>query len=332
MYRKILIPLDGSSLAERVLAHVEQMFPPKKVEIYLLRVVTLYGYRDVLRPDMVAELAPPALDVDKLYEEAREYLRQKKGELREMGYTVYTHVTAGDVAATICEFADAQDVDLIAMTTHGYSGLTRWLIGSVADRVVRSAERPVLLVRPSMETPKETELRQILAPLDGSELAEQALPHALALAKENNASILLVQAILPLEELVLYMPLGAPEFLSDISIEELKQQAEKYLRQVQARLQEEGVTSEIVVVEGRPADVIIDVAEREGVGLIVMSTHGRSGLGRWVFGSVADKVLHSASRPLLLVRGAAGRGGQAPGEGSGEGSEEEKPQEGKPQA
>ncbi len=329
MYRKILIPLDGSSLAERVLAHVELMFSPKKVEIYLLRVVTLYGYRDVLRPDMVAELAPPALDVDKLYEDAREYLRLKKGELREMGYTVYTHVTAGDVAATICEFADAQDVDLIAMTTHGYSGLTRWLIGSVADRVVRSAERPVLLVRPSMERPTETELRQILVPLDGSELAEQALPHAVALAKENDATILLVQAILPLEELVLYMPLGAPEFLSDISTEELKQQAEKYLKQVQDRLQAEGVASEIAVVEGRPADVIVDLAERESVGLIVMSTHGRSGLGRWVFGSVADKVLHSASRPLLLVRGSRSEQAAEEGETSSKATSEDASQEGK---
>jgi nucleotide-binding universal stress UspA family protein len=307
MYKKILIPLDGSTLAERILAHVQHIFPPDSTEIYLLRVVDLYRYRDIFRPDVLPELMPKVIDVDKWYEEARDYLRRVKGELRGAGYTVYTHVTAGEVSPTICEFADTQGVDLIAMTTHGYSSPARWLIGSVADRVVRGTELPVLLVRPSTEIPKPEELHRICVPLDGSELAEQALPYATELAKQKSAEILLIQAVLPVEELALYLPMGAPEFLSDVSTLELKKEAESYLTQVQARLQEQGITAQSMVVEGRPADAILDVVEAENVGLVIMSTHGRSGLGRWVFGSVADKVLHGVIHPLILVRGPAQR-------------------------
>lgn len=141
---------------------------------------------------------------------------------------------------------------------------------------------------------------RILVPLDGSKLAEVALPHAIAQAKQSGGTLLLLRALPPMTaaavaEAAAY--LDWERIRADVAAE-----ARRYLEGVRARLAAENLNAQIEIVDGEPADAIIDAAERHGVDLIVMATHGRSGLGRWVLGSVADRVVRAAKAPVLLIR------------------------------
>lgn len=141
--------------------------------------------------------------------------------------------------------------------------------------------------------------RKILVPLDGSELAEQILPHAEGLAKLGQGEVILfyvVPVIRGFEEAEL-----SPEALRE-QIAARGGQASKYLQRIEEDLKQKGVTARSAVTDGDPATRIVDFAEEEGVDLIAMSTHGRSGLSRWVLGSVAEKVLRTATKPVLLTR------------------------------
>lgn len=304
MYQKVLIPLDGSPFAERVLSHIEWLTSPQAAEIILLHVVRPPTY--VVGPEAMAPLEP--IDATYAEKDAEAYLKQVKGELREMGLQAHTQIGDGDVASTICGVADAQDADLIAMTTHGRSGVSRWAFGSVADRVIRSAPQPIFLVRGTDDVAPRKTIRKIMVPLDGSELAEQALPQAEVLAKEKGAEVLLLRAIEPLSDREFAALFAAWESPEEVYAHR-QTAAEQYLEQIQGELRATILSSEILVEEGHPAEVILDTAGAEAVDLIVMSTHGRSGLSRWVYGSIADKVLHKATCPLLLIRARpAGRG------------------------
>lgn len=303
---KVLIPLDGSPFAERVLPHIERLITSvgseedasEETELVLLRVVEPYSF--LAPPETLA--VPPTIGLTGLRESAETYLKHVEGELRQMGLRgAHGQVVEGDVASAICDVADAQGADLIAMTTHGRSGVGRWAFGSVADRVVRTANQPVFLVRVTTEVLPRDTIRRILVPLDGSDLAEKALPQAQALARDNDAEILLLRAIEPLTDREVATIFVNWES-SDAVYAHRQTAAERYLGEVQAELRATGVSSSVLVDEGHAADLILDTVEAEDIDLIVMSTHGRSGLARWVYGSVADKVLHEAICPLLLIR------------------------------
>ncbi|MBA3533845.1 MAG: universal stress protein [Ardenticatenales bacterium] len=302
MYQKILIPLDGSPFAERVLAHIRPFITPHHTSVLLLRVVE--------RTKVVSATGPlgslASLSAERLWEEAEGYLRAIQGELRAMGITAECKVVAGDVTSTICESALAHDADLIAMATHGRSGVSRWALGSVADHVVRVCPLPILLVRASAETMSNQQLRQNLVPLDGSLFAEQALDSAQALAQENGASLLLVRSIDLKSERELDGMLEEVEGGSALRAHRARA-ARLYLDHVQEQLHSSGVCSHYHLMYTPPAPAILKTASQEEVDLIVMSTHARSMLGRWVYGSVADKVARDTTCPLLLVRASDAR-------------------------
>lgn len=139
--------------------------------------------------------------------------------------------------------------------------------------------------------------KKILVPLDGSKLAENAIPHAVSLATTSGATLLLARAML--------LPVVSPAAWTTIDIAKIREQEEKaikkYLDDLAAGLKEKGHTVEVVALEGEAADVLLDVAEKERVDLIVMTSHGRTGLNRWLFGSVAEKVVRHAHCPVLTV-------------------------------
>jgi nucleotide-binding universal stress UspA family protein len=299
MFKKVLIPLDGSRFAERVLMHIP-LFVSEETELSLLQVIVPQNtYYNMASADGM--VIPSPLDVGRLEKDVQDYLNGIKGELRGMGYHANGQIAKGDVAAAICDRADAQEADLIAMTTHGRSGVSRWLLGSIAERVIRNAKQPLLLVRTETQKLSETGLQRILVPLDGSELAEVALQHAQRLAQDHGVTLLLVQSIEPVEQMSMAPIAMNIDFQLEISAK-LRQVAQHYLEGIQQQLEREGLSSDILVVDGAPANAILDIAEAEKVDLIAMSTHGRSGLNRWVFGSVADKVLRHAKCPLLVIR------------------------------
>jgi len=235
------------------------------------------------------------------------YLCDVRTRLETAGVTVSSEMAIGKISDTILSTATRRSVGVIAMATHGRVGPERWFIGSVTDRVVRAATAPVLLVRPQSETKpvSEPSLSRIILPLDGSLLAETAIPHATFLAQSFNLPVVLIQAL----DLT-WLLSGGDSTLNEFSIppeleDELSADAVDYLKQTGARFREVGITVEERFSFGRPGDIIAEQAHATPGALIVMSTHGRSGLGRTVLGSTADRVVRAAEAPVLLVRGVA---------------------------
>lgn len=290
MIKKILVALDGSKLAEQVLPYARLLGEAYQCPIELLsideaEITATFGPSGGRGGDYLKSIAgqfPATLKIDAVVERGR----------------------PGDV---IVQRAKLEPGCLIAMATHGLSGLKRWLLGSVAAKVIQAAENPLLLVRARGEAEATLKSFGIIVPLDGSELAEAVLPIAVDLAKRIKTEIVLVrayelpvtayyrtddyeeaQAFIPTrQELVVEMSREAREYL-DAKIKEIRDGGFERIR------------SEIV--EGPAAERIIDLARTNG-GLIAISTHGRSGVKRWVLGSVTEKVVRHSGDPVLVMRG-----------------------------
>jgi nucleotide-binding universal stress UspA family protein len=305
MMKRILVPLDGSPLAEQVLPQVRVLAALLGADVHLLHVVRPAGSEVALaRGGGPAVVPVPAASwreqIHRTYatacEHATRYLALQATALQEAGIAVTTEVRFGTPADLILETAAMRGASLIAMATHGRSGVQRWALGSVADEVTRSASMPVFITRgDSRALGPSHPLRRMLVPLDGSTLAHSALPFAVELAKGSGAEIVLltVQA--------LAVPDRTPELHNPVAVRE-RLMLELY--NVADAFGQPQVTITPVVVDGFPADAIVDEARYRDVDMIVMATHGRGGVRRWALGSVADKVLHTAAVPLVLVRAA----------------------------
>ncbi|MCC6625980.1 MAG: universal stress protein [Chloroflexi bacterium] len=289
MIQTILVPLDGSPLAESILPAVQRIAHLSGAALRLVHVA---------EPPHGQPAAAAAHE-----QEIRQYLDAVAQRLTAAGLSVTIEVLAGDPAESIIQAG--QGVELIAMGTHGRSGIGRWVYGSVADKVLRGASAPVLLVRARAEGPVPGESpRAIVVPLDGSELAEHALPLASMLGQEASVPLVLVQSIYWSE---LGVAGGFPDgygtlMSAEIAIEAAEAGAKEYLAEIVAKLAAQGVTAQPIISLVPATDAILDAVDQHGAGLIVMTTHGRGGLGRFVYGSVADRVLRAASVPVLLVR------------------------------
>jgi nucleotide-binding universal stress UspA family protein len=323
---KILVPLDGSKLSETILGRVAQLAEATDSEVILLSVVeepriggtwlealatvdettgefgmagTSYLRRAQLQSDAVTETRDQAME--RAIGTSEEYLGQVAAAFPSLKIT--TRAVHGDDPVTeIMAVSQAEDIDLIAMSTRGHSGLGRWVYGSNADKLLHSTSIPLLLLRPGEDRDEPLEKKPIdtlLVPLDGSALAESSMPHVEALAKSMGLKISLVQVITtptmayPATESYAFDPQMAAN---------LERAAAGYLKERQTELEQKGLQVETTVKNGYPAAHIIDLAAESEGRLIVMSTHGRSGLGRWIMGSVADRVLRASFSPVLLIR------------------------------
>lgn len=311
MYKRMLVPLDGSELAEVVFTYAKELAGRLSLDVTLLHVCS--PTEQELAP-MHRSYTEHMAGIVKLQVEAI----QKKVGIQPGGKAVEVRgeLAVGYPAEEILSYADENDIDLILMSTHGRSGIRRWAMGSVADKVLRASKVPVWLVRAGI--PEEVVYdkwpsRTILVPLDGSELAESVLPHVEAVAKQRGAEIVDVILLRVCEPPIISS--DYPEAIMPLSWEEhveqqmalCKRASEKYLASVEKRLKDAGlkVRSEALVGKpplGNPANEIIDYANRNPFNLIVMATHGRSGISRWAYGSVAARVLLGVSSPLFLVR------------------------------
>lgn len=293
---RLLAPLDGSELAAKALPIAEFLCRQLGAELHLVRALQSVALpftatATYIPPDVYAQLQA---DQDR---EAREYLDQVAKEAREHGVGgVVTHVEWGDAASAVLDLAAQLHPTLIVMTTHGRTGLARFALGSVADRIVRGGEAPVLLLRSFADSQATTttaeqtrHLSHALIPLDGSPLAEEPVfSIALQLAGPVLRSITLLRVTDPREGM------------------ESASAAEGYLEGVRRRLVDrlEGrdcVVTATIRVGAAPAQRILECASEEVCGLVMMSTHGEAGIGRLAFGSVTDRVLRDGQLPLLLV-------------------------------
>ena len=297
MFKRILVPLDGSDLAERALGPALAIARQAGGEVHLLRV-----------PVMEAALVPasaglggydlywPGQAIDASRAEAHEYLDALAKDRAEAGFTLIPHIVEGDVAGTILDFAWEQGVDLIVMSTHGYSGITRWEMGCITEKVLRSAANPVLVGQ------SDEPVRQVLITLDGSKLAERALAPGLAVASALGAPVTLLRVVKEVE----------PAELSELEEkeagfgrrleQELAQEARDYLDGLAQIAAQEGLEVCTAAPVGRAADRILEYAQLNDIGLTVMATHGATGLRRWVYGSITEKVLRGTHGSMLIVR------------------------------
>ncbi|MEX2081206.1 MAG: universal stress protein [Dehalococcoidia bacterium] len=264
---RILVPMDRSELAEGALAWAQLLAAKTGDALHLLTVVPEDG--------SVAE--------------AEQYLAAMAGRPALGSLKVTTEVRQGD-AATQIEEAAREDSGMIVICSHGHGGFKRLFQGSVADRVVRSAEVPVLVDRAGGIQPGLTNL---LVTLDGSERSETALTPARALAKVAGANLHLLRVYNPMAEFTM-TPMGPMTDVGDIA-QKLYEAAEAYMREVSLP----GETWEVR--SGRPLDVIIEYATEKGCEVIVMATHGRGGVVRLALGSTSDSVMRAADRPVLLI-------------------------------
>ncbi len=217
---------------------------------------------------------------------------------------VKSEILLGNPAEKILEYAEKENIGLIVMATHGRSGMTRWALGSVADKVVRATTRPVVLTRGKDSLPETREkgiLNKILIPLDGSRNAEVVIPYIEELAARLKVEVILLQALVSgYQTLSDYVALTEEQLKSD------KAAAIDHLDKIAAQLKKKSITVttevRLIIQEARAADEIIDFAGQIRADLIAMSTHGRSGVRRWVFGSVAERILREGNIPLLLVK------------------------------
>jgi nucleotide-binding universal stress UspA family protein len=299
MFDRILLPLDGSELAEVALPYGEELATRLGSELILFHVHA---------PERQQYECIHRMYLDRLAEAVAHNIRKGQPEGTEVKVT--TMVAAGEPVEDICKLVEKNNIGLIIMTAVSASGLrVGKMLGSVTDHVCRAVPVPVMLIRPqALERVggKGQLINHILIPLDGSDLSRLALPVAEELATKLKAGITLFQMA---HVVVSYADnAGSSLPVYERLTEEVENRARAEMIALQAQLKEKGLdATQIVVTVGlNAADEIIEVSKKAGADLVVMSTHGRSGLRRWVFGSVAERVLRHLEIPLLLVHARAG--------------------------
>jgi nucleotide-binding universal stress UspA family protein len=292
MIKRIMVPLDGSRLAEQALPLARTLAKTLDAELLLVSAVApseqYATYADAETAGMLAEAGRLA---------SEQYLGTQERQLAVDGFRVGTAVASARPHMAISSLCDRERIDMVVMTTHGRSGVSRWTMGSVADKVLRTTNTPLILIHPSAHGTPPDVIRRVVVALDGSELAEAALPMAQRVAKSLKSSVHLVRAVVPSAVVfgAEYLPGTLPV------LEEMETEAVRYLKDVSQRLQSNGFTVTAEVRTGIPAEVILAEANQPG-DIVVMSTHGRSGVDRWFLGSVADAVVRHGDIPVLVLR------------------------------
>jgi nucleotide-binding universal stress UspA family protein len=283
MFEKILVPLDGSELAEAALPYVQGLAERLDSEAILFTVCEQGEWLE--RP-------------------LRAYLKKRAEELQSLGIKASPLIVEGDPAYEILDFAQKNNVGLIAISTHGRTGISRWALGSIANKVLQKSHIPLFLVRSKgiEEVLEERKLRKILVPLDGSPFAEGVVPFVEEIAG-GMSEVILLKVIESFS-----IPQSSALYVSDWGkmvkdyIASAESETEQYLTKYESALREKDIKVSSIWLHGSPAQTILKYAMDKSVDLIAISTHGYSGVTRWAFGSVASKIIEDSSKPLLLIR------------------------------
>jgi len=265
MTRKILTALDGSKASESILPYLESLLRFEDANVTLAR---------VLPSNWIKEK-----------DEAQKYLKDLAGTLEEKGAVVDTVVLYGDPAAQLAKHAAENHYDLLLMCTKGKTGLKRLLLGSVTEKLLKIATVPVLVAHPLAKESPTPRIRRIVVPLDGFHRASSIIPVVAALAKAMQASVALVTVVSATQKL-------------EMPVEVLSQN----LFRQQKELEDQGIKVELAVPFGDPARETLSFAEMNHADLVAIATHGRSGLERFLKGSVTEEILHQTRMPMLVLR------------------------------
>jgi nucleotide-binding universal stress UspA family protein len=284
---KVIAALDGSELSEASLRYIPLLGAIGNLDVTLVGVVETYREAEGLKG------AEAHVERERNLLEA--YLERTASDFSaKLGAPVRPLVRVGAPADEIITAAHESDAALLVLTTHGRSGLGRWAIGSVADKLLHHADRNILVIGPQAAGRDQAPpVRQVLVPLDGSGMAEQALPVALAWAKAFSARLHLVR--------VVTLPVMSAETMTmgpDL-FDAMREAAAGYLAELKERI---GAKEAATAVPAGPiAEQLSNYGQENAIDLVVMTSHGRGGLLRSVLGSVTDRMLHGPA-PVLVVR------------------------------
>lgn len=288
MDSSILVPLDGTPLAERAVGYAAHLARAASARLLLIRSVPLGPVHTL--SDAESEI--------RAQEDAEAYLDAIRKGLPTPG-EIDIAAFFGDADATILDEARTHHASLIVMSTHARSSARRVIEGSIADEVARSATVPVLLVSPTCDRtwPTDRPLR-VLLPLDGSPRAESALAAATALAEVTDVELVLLRVVDESQPIRIER---TPNALPDVASDERWPHADIYLEQAARKLGQQGLQVTTVVDTGNPVTAVLSAVDAENIDLIAIASHGRGGITRLILGSVATAIVQHATVPVLCI-------------------------------
>lgn len=291
MYESILVPTDGSNHATQAAVHGFALARAFDATVHVINVVDLQTEGGLFNAGGVDEEF-----IARCEARGQEAIDEIEAHAHNSD-TVKTEVLRGAPSDTILEYADNNDVDLIAMGTHGRRGLDRYIAGSVTERVVRLANVPVLTVRANEHRTELGSFEHILIPTDGSDCAAAAIEHGIEIAKAFDATVHALSVV----------DVGAIAMSSDIvpaaeTVNRLEKQGQKATDEIATRARNAGLSATTAVEEGFPAKDILGYANDNDVDLITMGTHGWRGIDRVLLGSTTERTIRRAEMPVLSVR------------------------------
>jgi nucleotide-binding universal stress UspA family protein len=291
MITRILAPVDGCERSEAILPYVEELSNRLGAHVTLLHVF------------------PPSLHLQR--DAHAQYIEtlasQLRDRLRHAGVDVSGVALEGKPNREIADYASRSDISLIAASPHSQSSDGHWTIGRTADKVIRETSKPVLLA--GTESPaggaRDALLSRVLVPLDGSRASRDVLPHVEAIVRrkeDGDAGTVWLIHVIPADHYAAGPVIAKRVPYTKSESDELRGQASRYLEEVATRLRAGGRLVDTLVATGDAATMILAAARENGANLIAMTTHGYSGFSRLFLGSIAERVLHNATTPLLLVK------------------------------
>lgn len=302
MFKKVLVPVDNSGLARDFMPYVSQIAKGLEIPVVLLSVVDPrpFGGGRSLRAEYQQFVTDENFET--AVSETERRLNEELGEpLRQQGLRVEAVAALGEPAVEIVRTASNKGCDLIAMSTHGRGRLGRAFLGSVTSKVVHSSRLPTLIINPDKAKKYGEEggtISRIMAPLDGSDLAETSLPYVTELARKFSLEVDLVQVVQLIHGY-------GDEFYSPVYVDmqiDLEKWAADYIGSVAERLSGEGIETKTNILQGfSVATSIVDFARQTPSDLIILTTHGYSGVNEMVFGGVAEALVTGSGDPVLVI-------------------------------
>ena len=296
MLNRILVPLDGSSLAECVLPHVIVIAQAFDAQVTLLRVLERPNDSELMH-------AIDPIEWQLIKAKAEAYLKDVTIRLEKSGLNVQRILKEGQAAKSIIDFAHRNDINLIVLSSHGQSGLSGWNVSSIVQKIVLLAYTSLLIVRAYQPAHKDLAsigYQKIMVPLDGSQRAENVLPLTMLLSRFYGSQLLLTHMVHK-PDMLSRTPLSSVEIkLLNKITERNRKEAKQYLEEIRSRSME-GVNIRLYINEGNSSD-LHNVVELEGVNLVVLGAHGYSGNPKWPYGSVALNFIVYGTTSLLIVQ------------------------------
>jgi nucleotide-binding universal stress UspA family protein len=297
MLETVLIPLDGSTLAECAISHgvaIAQTFNARIVLLHILEEPSVTNTQQAVDP----------LNWHIRKSEARAYLDYVAARMEQSGLPTQSVILEGRAADQIVAYAESHNVDLIVLSSHGRSGLSNWSVSSIAEKVTRRASTSLMLVRANQpDQPADKPYHRLLVPLDGSRRAEYALPIATALARKYESELFLAHVVTRPEMARRTPPAEEDIDLANRLLERNRDEGARYLDELQGRLRSDSFDIQTRLLVGEYlTDALHDLVAQESADLVVMSAHGLSGEPRWHHGRVVSSFIDYGTTPLLIVQ------------------------------